>query len=287
MLAASESPVGVLDFLKRYAPVDDAFVEDFFGLANPEAPDEPSISADVASKWLGVGKYHFLGQLKSSYVMGIDYTVGKPTERQAGRANNARKVILLTGSCFKQMCMESRSKQAARVREYYLAVESTLFKYRADIAEGLRRRIQELEANQRPHLRPDEMRKGVIYIIAASETITNLYKLGRTRNLHKRLASHESARADGLHIRYTAHVDDVEQVESCVKALLKRAQYRKYKEVYQVDVSVIKQAIAKCEELGIHTRRVMQRKGVALGGAVGVDTVNTYIVFARDTDMLN
>jgi predicted GIY-YIG superfamily endonuclease len=278
----SEHPLGVLEFLKRYAPVDDAFVDDFFGMANPEAPDEPSVNADVASKWLGVGKYHFVSQLKASYVQGIDYTVGKPTERKAGRADNARKVILLTGSCFKQMCMESRSKQATRVREYYLAVESTLFKYRAEVAEGLRRRIRELEANQRPRLSPADKQSGVMYVIAASETVTSLYKLGRTVNLSRRLASHESARADGLQIRYTAAVDDVQQVESCVKALLKRTQYRKYKEVYQVDIGVIKQAIAKCDELGIQTRRVLQRKGTtAKGGGGTIGAMKTYIVFAR------
>ena len=275
--------LGVLDFLKRYAPVDDSFVDDFFSMADPDAPNEPSISVDVACKWLGVGKYFFVRQIKESYVKGIDYTEGKPARRPtAGRADNARKLVLITPACFKQLCMESRSKQAVKVREYYLAVESTLFKYRAEITEGLQRRIDELEANQRPRMRPEGARQGVMYVISASDTVTSLHKLGRSRDLSRRLASHESARADGLHVRYTAAVDDVEQVESCVKALLKPAQYRKYKEVYRVDVSDIKRAIARCDELGVDTRRVILPRGSAAALMKGGGTVHNYIVFARD-----
>lgn len=274
-----------LEFLKRYAPVDDDFVEDFFGMANPDAPNEPSISVDVAAKWLGVSKYHIIRQLKASHAKDLDYTMEKPQQlRGAGRGDNARKVVMVTPACFKLICMESRSARGVQVREYYVAVESTLFKYRAEITEGLQRRIKELEANQRPRMRAAGARRGVMYVISASDTDTTLNKLGRSRDLSRRLASHESARADGLHIRYTAVVEDLEQVESCVKALLKPMQYRKYKEVYRVSVAGIKRAIARCDELGIDTRRAILPRGATAAMMKGGGTVHNYIVFARGDD---
>ena len=82
-------------------------------------------------------------------------------------------------------------------------------------------------------------------------------------------------------MRYTAVVDDLEQVESCVKALLKPAQYRKYKEVYRVDVSDVKRAIARCDELGVDTRRAILPRGAAAALMKGGGSVLHYLVFAR------
>jgi hypothetical protein len=42
--------------------------------------------------------------------------------------------------------------------------------------------------------------------------------------------------------------DDVKQLESCVKVLMKKTQYRKYKEIYQVDLNIIKKTIKKCDK---------------------------------------
>lgn len=285
LLGADGAAPSALEFLKMHAEVDDAFVDDFFSLADPDAPNQPSIKVEAAAKWLGVSKYHIIRRLKEAYADEDDYTIRKPEERSRGPARNAVKVVLLSPPCFKRICMEARSDKGARVRDYYAGVEKTLLRYRAEVTQALQRRIRELEANQGPRLEPDGRQKGVMYVIAASETVTDLYKLGRTRNLGRRLASHESARADGLHVRYVVPVDDVEQVESCVKSLLKRNQYRKYKEVYRVKAVQIKKAIAMCDELGIKARKVVMRPARSTRGAGqqkgGAPAMLTYIVFAR------
>lgn len=41
----------------------------------------------------------------------------------------------------------------------------------------------------------------------------------------------------------------MDQVEICLKGLLKRNQYRKRKEFYQVDIDIINELIKSCDEL--------------------------------------
>ena len=45
----------------------------------------------------------------------------------------------------------------------------------------------------------------------------------------------------------TYEADNIEQLESCVKVMMKKAQYRKYKEIYQIDIDIIKNIIKDCD----------------------------------------
>jgi hypothetical protein len=89
----------------------------------------------------------------------------------------------------------------------------------------------------------------MIYIIKAHEDRDDIVKLGRTKNWRKRLSNHASSRADDPHVLYQYECDDVEEVEACVKGLIKKYKYRKYKEVYQADVDMIKYFVQGCANL--------------------------------------
>ena len=45
----------------------------------------------------------------------------------------------------------------------------------------------------------------------------------------------------------TYEADNIEQLEICVKNYMKKSQYRKYKEIYQVDLDIIKKVIKDCD----------------------------------------
>jgi hypothetical protein len=53
--------------------------------------------------------------------------------------------------------------------------------------------------------------------------------------------------ANDLEVLFQYETDNIDQVELCVKALMKKAQYRKYKEVYQIDLDILKQIIKNCD----------------------------------------
>ena len=89
--------------------------------------------------------------------------------------------------------------------------------------------------------------KNKIYVFKALNTNLTLYKIGKSKDLKIRLKSHNSPLANDLEIIYEYETTNIKQVESCIKALMKHAQYRKYKEVFQIDLHIIQKFITMCD----------------------------------------
>ena len=53
--------------------------------------------------------------------------------------------------------------------------------------------------------------------------------------------------ANDIKILFEYETENIKQVESCIKILMKHAQYRKYKEIYQIDLNIIKKLIKQCD----------------------------------------
>ena len=89
-----------------------------------------------------------------------------------------------------------------------------------------------------------------IYILQVREFLnTNIYKIGKTKNLKQRLKSHQSPLSDDINILYYFETDDIDSVEKCAKMFMKKFQYRKYKEVYQVNIDIIKDVVSNCGKI--------------------------------------
>lgn len=78
-------------------------------------------------------------------------------------------------------------------------------------------------------------------------TDLTLYKIGRAKDLKVRLKPHNSPLANDLKVLYEYETENIKQVETCIKALMKHAQYRKYKEVFQIDINIIQKFIKQCD----------------------------------------
>jgi hypothetical protein len=152
------------------------------------------------------------------------------------------------------MSMQNKSKKAYQVREYYYELEQVIDQYKEYIIQGLKEKINLLENNQKPKINPS---KGLIYIIKASDDVGH-YKIGKTKNLKKRLNSYNGAatshpgmqgdKKDDIKPLYIFETDDIDEVERCIKTYAKKYQYRKYKEIYKTDINVLKELISECAE---------------------------------------
>jgi hypothetical protein len=240
----------IVRFLKKYTPISNTFIDEFVSLYSMTSrPSDFVVDLDIAAKWLSARKSNLKNTLIESYKSGIDYEVQRPTNNILQSHGKGRlKHIRVTADCFKMMCMQARTPKAAEVRAYFLAVENALFTYREEIAEGMSKRIGVLERNQKPQTSQPPGTAGVIYIIRASEKVDSGYKIGRTVNLTKRLQSHGSAMADSVDVVYIYKTNCIEKVESCIKMMMKEHQYRKYKEVYQIDLVLLKKVIKGCDD---------------------------------------
>jgi hypothetical protein len=139
------------------------------------------------------------------------------------------------------------NKKGDQVREYFIELENILNNYKTYIIDGLQKRIAELENNQKPYT---SNKKGIIYAFRVTDKENDsLYKIGRTKNLKQRMNQHNSSNADNIDMLYTFEVDDVISIEKCMKLVMKEYQYRKYKEVYQVNINIIKKVIKDCKKV--------------------------------------
>lgn len=244
------------DFLKKYSAIPNSFIDDLFSFYNEDStPSDLVINLDNVAKWLNTNKKTLIQTLKSSYRQGIDFVSEKAQNpnRKDARNNNYKKVMI-SPECFKRLCMQSKSPKAEEVRTYFIEVETLLIKYRTGVVHELQERIAQLERNQKPKVNQQIHKSGFIYIIRASPTKDSVYKIGRTTNLSHRLSNYTSGSADDVEVVFTYETDDLEAVEGCVKSLLKEKKYRKYKEVYQADVDMIKTFIDGCAKLKMKYR---------------------------------
>ena len=88
--------------------------------------DQPSsfiVDLDEVYKWLNSTKKNIMKTLKLSFVQNTDYILNKSVKpvKRTVKSNNV-KTVLLTQSCFKQLCMKSHSKGSDIVRSYLAQV---------------------------------------------------------------------------------------------------------------------------------------------------------------------
>lgn len=101
-----------------------------------------------------------------------------------------------------------------------------------------------MEHNQKPRVNSS---KKIIYVFLALYTETTLYKIGKTINSKNRFNKHNSPMANDLEVLFQYEADNIDQLELCINSLMKKAQYRKYKEIYQIDLDILKKTIKDCD----------------------------------------
>ena len=149
---------------------------------------------------------------------------------------------MISINCFKKICQLTKSVKGNKVREYFIQVESLLNKYKDYIIEGMKEKINKREKNQKPKINPE---KSVIYIFQTPNSSEN-WK-------NKRLQSHQSPLSHNINVLFYYESDNI--IERCIKALMKKYQYRKYKEVYKINIDIIKSLVENCDNIIINTEQ--------------------------------
>ena len=230
----------LLDFLKKYSDVDIVFIKDFLSIQNGDMTHEPfKIDLDLVTKWLDATKGNLKETLLESYKANIDYILLLGNKKQKGSGGHNREIILLTPDCFKMLCLRSKTKNAEKIRQYYLTLEKLVIIYKDDIIKNQNKRIEQLENNLK---KPKFPVKGTIYVIA----IEDGYKIGKTGNMNNRYKLYQNAHKDNPEIKYVFYTHDIDQLESCIKNTLRYEVYRNRKEFYLIELNDIINEIVRC-----------------------------------------
>jgi phage anti-repressor protein len=237
------------NFLKTYSKVPNEFINDFFRISKESYEDnEFKIDIEIIAKWLNIRKDNLKRILIKNFNEGVDYIIEKKKFLRDKKSGSTYKdIILLTPDCFKELCMLSSTPKAKEVRLYYLQIEKLIRKYNKKIQDDLYKKIGILKKNQKPTI---SKKSGVIYILEAFDTDKeNLHKIGKTSDLKKRLEQYNSGLANKKEPLFILEVDDIDKTEKCVKNLVKHYQYRKYKEIYEIQLDLLKGALCECDDL--------------------------------------
>jgi len=238
-------------FINKYSFVNSSFVKDFYNIIKEdyiERSNEFLIDSEILRKWLLVNSRRaFNDTIKKTYKKNVDYKIQK-IKKSDGSGGHNLEVITLTPEAAKKICLSTNSKIGPKVQQYFLDIELALYKYKNYIIEGMSNKIEQLENNQKPKIAANGYStKKIIYVFRALNTELTLYKIGKTINSKTRFSKHNSPLANDLEVLFQYETENIDQVETCIKSYMKKSQYRKYKEIYQVDLDIIKQAIKDCD----------------------------------------
>jgi len=111
-------------------------------------------------------------------------------------------------------------------------------------------------------------RCSIIHLAECSNNEVHV-KIGKAMQMQSRIDTYDTGFADKIDILYQVQTESMSSVEACIKALCKEKQYRKRKEVYTIDIDVMKKVIDHCAKGASEVRRVPGRK-VQKGGYFAV-----------------
>lgn len=232
---------------------------------NPETlQTDLVINIDNVSKWLNTSKSAILRTLRSSYREDIDYTIQKSTNKKGKYGGNNYRLVMISPDCFKRLCMRSSTKRAEEVRTYFIELESLLVRYRTTLLKGMDDEIKLMEKSLKPKNPEDSA--GYVYVLQISPERDSVFKIGRTKDLNKRLSTYATGTLHGVELVYKFRTDNYIATEECVKAMVKPDRYKKYNEIYKAELSMIKQLIQKCDETAQYKKLYTAKKAPVMKG---------------------
>jgi phage anti-repressor protein len=277
-------------FLKQFSTIPHDFISDFYIIVKEEYTDnEIIINFENVCKWLNVRKDNLKNKLISNFEKNYDYTIEKIKKAQINSTGTTiYEKILITPNCMKELCMISQTAKAKEVRKYFIEMEKLIKRYFETIKEEMYKKIGLLETNQKPK---SDIKGGIIYILKALNTNATLYKLGKTTDLKNRLNTYNSGNANDVEPLFIIPVKDIDSVESCVKKACKKFQYRKYKEVYELDIELLKIIIDDCNDfinaLARKIKNKIESKDVKMKISRMKQKKDTYFMYISKNDNEN
>lgn len=262
----------VKEYIKLLSTVPAKFVDDFFEFYKEDAlQTEFVVDLDKVALWLQSRKSDLLKTLRSTYKEKIDYIIHRDVS-DLKYGNNYYK-CLITPDCFKRLCMLSRTKNAELVRTYFIEIESLMIKYRTQLIAGIREDILRMQ-KQRKLRKSIDKNQGYVYIIKASTKREQMYKIGHAKNLIQRLRTYQTGKLEDVEVVFVYKANDYVAVERCVKALVDKSRVEKGKEIYDLNLDMLKSIMEGCGRMSMKLEHRSREKS-QIGG-------HYYIVLARD-----
>ena len=239
----------LLDFLKKYSDIDIDFIRKFLEIRQGDHLHAPfSIDSDIVANWFKTTKGKMKKTLVKTYILNVDYIILSPKDKEdiSKHGGHNKELILMTPDTFKMICMKSKTRNAQKIRYYYVTLEKLVEIYKDDIIKNQNDKIEILERNLKKIEYPVE---GAIYVIQLTPDDKEGFKIGKTEDMNKRLKTHKTSMKDDPTVVYIFYSSDINRLEKCVKLALQYYIYKKDKEYYKITRDEIEEAIKDCDHV--------------------------------------
>lgn len=162
--------------------------------------------------------------------MDEDYIIIRKNTKKEKNIKDAEYFI--TYDTFERICMASKATKAENVRDYFLILRKFIDYYKTNISNMILK-----EAKTKP--------SKCIYVLLLNKN-KNILKLGQTKELRQRLKTYASGMDTHPDIKFIMLVHDPKIIENCIKSFLEKFEYKKNREIYKIDIDMIKKIAFKC-----------------------------------------
>ena len=266
----------ITEFLKKYSLIDNDFIDDFYSFYD-EGKNEYdfTINLELICTWLDVRKDQAKRLLEFNFSINQDYIEYKQTGLKGTGKNNI-KIILLTYTCAKLLCMISKCEKASTIRNYYIELEKLLITYKDNIVNDLNNQLGIKTTNK--EIIDKNNKTGLIYVLKVDDEV---HKIGNSKDIKKRMKQYNVGHINELPIVFVYKTTDIEDVEKCVKDNLKKYRVKKNanNEIFKIDKEFIKDTILYCNK----RNSIKLKQNIKLFNKK--DNSNWLIIIDKDNDI--
>jgi len=245
------------EFLKLFTAVDEQFINEYYTFYEKCDGNNYGIILDDVIKYLDIKKKEkFFVNVKKRFTEDVDYIVSHVEGKKAQKGD---KIVIyhINLDTFERICMRSNSVKANSVRDYFIIIRKFIQYYHKYFSTNIKKNML---------LYPKEY----VYILLVNKD-KNIFKIGKTDDIRHRLQNYATGDDKHPDVKFIMRVNNKNAVETCVKTLIKRHQYKPNREIYRVDIDIIKNAIFDCGQM--HSRYEEFKK---------IKNVDAYIIFDDD-----
>jgi len=229
------SDINFINLLKKYTNIDKNFINTFFKKFKIGEELYFHIKDKDVAKYLGVEINTIRKRLNNTLSKNINF-IEKVDYIKIKTGKTDGVIYMINYQCFERLAMGGDSQQSESVRMYFI-------KLREFITENQKLIYQSMENYE-------DLKKysnfETIYFFAVDERKQNIFKIGRTIDIIKRLRNYNVGRIKEVDLKYLALVKNAVLIENCMKLNLKKYKLYENKEIYTVVPNKIKQIITNC-----------------------------------------
>lgn len=224
-----------IKLLKEYTNINKKFIDTFFKKFEIGHELEFDIIDEKAAKYLGIELVTLRKRLLNRYSKSINYV--ENVDYVKAKAEKGPDVTyMLNYQCFERLAMNGDSKESDVIRSYFIKLRKFLTEYQHIFYQSLTNR--------------DELRKfkgfESIYFFASDHNKSNIFKLGRTMDIIKRLRTYNTGRIKEVDLEYFAIVTNSDLIENCIGDKLEKKQVIKDREIYSINPKSLRKIIEDC-----------------------------------------